>query len=509
MRPTNDRARIRHAVTRRAVVFALAGVVAYGGDSLASASSAVATNAAPTGGAVVRGSTRVELRSTLTILPDSPLRVRDLAELHGPESEALGEVVVRERARKESDGPWAVVSVDELREAIERAAASVGGGGADRRASALSMGRVLLRGSRCAVRFEGVEAPASAPRAQRLPKAEPDGVRLDGPATLRQQIALRLSELLGVSVDDLRLKISGTGGSDEGELDTALSASRRVEVRPMASPASGRVPVQVDAYEQDRLVASMSYSVELRVRRGVLVVGSPIERDAAISGDVVSAEERWVSPSDALSPALDELAGMRSKRRLSAGQVLTRADVQMPMAAERGELVWVHYLSGRLALKAKGRALTTARDGEQVQVLLDGSKRPITARMSGRGVAVVRADDATSGQGAAPGVDAIAPASVPASSPAQRAQTSAGAARPAARPAAPVRIERGPSGSHATGGPSTVRERARLWTPTSTRDLQAPGNPSTPAGIGPTSGDSSADTSSDARPAAPSSGVRP
>jgi flagella basal body P-ring formation protein FlgA len=53
----------------------------------------------------------------------------------------------------------------------------------------------------------------------------------------------------------------------------------------------------------------------------------------------------------------------------------------------------VHVLSGSVTVRAKARAMSNARDGELVQLKLEGSDRPLTARMSGRGRAVMVVDE--------------------------------------------------------------------------------------------------------------------
>ena len=117
--------------------------------------------------------------------------------------------------------------------------------------------------------------------------------------------------------------------------------------------------------------------------------------------------------------------GQIAARMINAGATLVAADVTTPVVCKRGEIVWVHVLSGLVTMRAKCRAQGQAKDGELVQLKMDGSDQVFTARMSGPGRAVLIADGVDdASQQALPGADAPAP--------------SAPTGRPA-RPASPAR----------------------------------------------------------------------
>lgn len=65
------------------------------------------------------------------------------------------------------------------------------------------------------------------------------------------------------------------------------------------------------------------------------------------------------------------------------------ANLRAPMIIKRGDDVTLCCLAGAVELKSKAKALSSARDGEVVQLQVEGSKKTISARVSGPGYAVM------------------------------------------------------------------------------------------------------------------------
>lgn len=330
-------------------------------------------------GSVVSGS--AAQTTTITLLPvarvtgGAGVRLAQVADVDGPEADRLGAVVVlpADGGRASAVGGRVSLTVAQVREALDR--------------EAVNWGQVALRGSTCSVRLreaDGRAKPTDA-AARAAPAAAPEPVDLSGPPTVRTHVVASLAALFNVEPADLRLRFRP---EDEMLLTTPTTA-RRVDAQAAASAASPRIPVQVFVYAGDRVVAAGTVTVEALVRREVLTASAPIERGRAIGPEAVSASLKWIGPNTTPPASRERVVGSVARHRIAAGAIITDADLEAPLAAKRGELVWVHCLSGSVTVKAKARTLADARDGELVPLRMDGSKKTFTARMSGPGTAVM------------------------------------------------------------------------------------------------------------------------
>ncbi len=327
--------------------------------------------------------TSIVLRPAANVPAGQSVRLSDLADVTGPEAERLREaVVLNDDAAKSADTTRGLgVSIEDVRRALENLPRGV------------NWGRVTLSGSTCLVRpiVETVEAAPAATPNEPLPgrKMVPvEAASLDG-QTARAIVAERLAMLHAVDLADLRVKIVASNRADEAFLDAPVGVDERLEIQPGSGLRSARTPLTVDLYRGDRLKESRVYSTEVQVRREVLIASALIDRDQTVREEDLRTETRWLNPSVEASVAADDVIGASAKKRIEAGRAIAMTDIQPAVVVQRGEQVWVHCLSGQFVVKIKCRAMAAARDGQLVQLQAEGSKKPFTARMSGRGVAVI------------------------------------------------------------------------------------------------------------------------
>ncbi len=132
-------------------------------------------------------------------------------------------------------------------------------------------------------------------------------------------------------------------------------------------------------------------AAKLGIRKVRITGGEPLVREnlPRLAADVLRGRPMlavaWQSAPDGLTHTFR----LRQGVRWHDGKPFTSADVQSPTIVSRGETVWVDVATGSLLVKAKAKSLGTARDGQLVQLQIEGSKKPITARMAGRGRAVM------------------------------------------------------------------------------------------------------------------------
>lgn len=330
--------------------------------------------------AALAQTTTVTLRTAASVAEGEPVLLADVAALDGPLSDELGRAVLLDTAG--GHGGWTEIDISQVRAALDELG--------------VNWGRIVLRGSRCALRTGRIE-PVS--RGSESGETDAGTGSLAAPGTVGAAVLARLSALYAVPSADLRARFRG----EDRSLLLMQTAGRRVEVQVSATDGSSRVPARIYVYTGDRLLASGSVSVEVQIRREVVVATQTIERNAVIEQDSVARERRWLSPGGRRPAAPGQVIGALTRARISAGQVVSADDVEPPVVVRRGELVMVHCLSGSIMVKVKARALHDARDGELVRLQLRsadgrrarGDQRTFTARMNGRGRAVmVVGDDA-------------------------------------------------------------------------------------------------------------------
>ncbi|HMN40141.1 MAG TPA: flagellar basal body P-ring formation chaperone FlgA [Phycisphaerales bacterium] len=311
--------------------------------------------------------------------------VSDVAEVDPPttpEGTAIGQIEV---GRLDRSAGFVMISISQVRAAMD--------------AAGVMWARTTLRGSSCRV-TDGNGAmeprPSGGPTVDPGPlSAVPQAIGGADAGTVRGAIGARLAALYGVAGEDLRVAFDSPDEAFLSQAVTSGAGDRRVDVQPSSGGASARTPVNVFIYEGDRLTQTRLVGTRALVNRTVVTARAPVTRGQAIAEEMVEVGRQWLPPNARLSVTLEEAVGQVAARPIAAGAIVTTADVTAPVVCKRGDIVWVHVLSGGMSVKAKARAMAQARDGERVQLKLDGSDRTFTARMSGPGRAVMLTDDGT------------------------------------------------------------------------------------------------------------------
>ncbi len=329
------------------------------------------------------GQTVITMRGTANMPEGRALTVADIALVSGDESGTVGTLVVAKKANElkgSREGEWVSVSVQELRSVLEE--------------GKVNLGRTTLRGSVCAVRMSGEQGRVATKIHLRAEdgathsntKNEPTEVVFSGPATVRQSVAMAVAGHLNVDVDDVRI---GFEAKDTGLLAQPVG-TRRVDVQPAAGSANEVLPLRVYIYDGERVVVNEHMSVRVLVRRARVTAARTIERRGEIDESMLSRGEAWVPASALVGVTMEEAVGTVSRQRIGVGQVVTRGMIEQPVLVKKGDKVEVHCLSGTVTLKAmRARAMADGRDGEVIEFQIEGSKKSFSARVNGRGLAVM------------------------------------------------------------------------------------------------------------------------
>ena len=377
--------------------------------------------------------TVIVMRASVSVPGDAPVLLRDVAQLTGPAAAQLGTLVVLHASEAPSGTAGAIViRRDKVRSLLEAAGAN--------------LGTTLVRGRTTSVLIEAASddapeetlqpaptpattpAPTPAPAAALTPDApttsmlanselispaptaveatstppsssttnapaQPSSDPLTLPGTMRALISQQIARELSLPEQEVQVRFEASSTRDAPWLDRPTPADWRARITISGFGVNGRTPVRVEAFAGDRVALDASVQAVTRVRTRVPVAAVALSRDAPIDAASVRLDERWQPAGQAEPTRLDQLIGTTARRRIEPGRPITAGDVTTPIVIRRGEEVWVECISGPLVVRAKARATENARDGELVRLSIDNSKRTLTARMNGRGRAVMTLTD--------------------------------------------------------------------------------------------------------------------
>lgn len=314
--------------------------------------------------APARAQSTVALRPWAKAAPGAPVRIADIADLHGPEAQALAAIIV---ATPQDLARSPRIELAQVRAAAENQAR-------------INLGRISFSGSACTVRASAPE-PAAQPARQ-----APSAPHAD---TVRQRVVARIAQTLGVDEADLRLTFE-----DGAQVLAIPLAGRTVAVQPAA--ISERMPVNVRVYHADSIEAEATIRVGVLVRRQVLLAREALSRGSPVDMAHVDAQEQWLAPS--VAPARrDQVLGAVARTRVEPGRIILARDVEAPVVISRGDLVSIDCLSGTVIVSTTARAKEPGREGDVIQFQSLTSKKTFAARVSGPGRAVLLAEDAKAG----------------------------------------------------------------------------------------------------------------
>ncbi|MBL8760212.1 MAG: flagellar basal body P-ring formation protein FlgA [Phycisphaerae bacterium] len=311
---------------------------------------------------VARGQDSIRVRERVERALPGAITLADVAELSGEGASRLGALVVMENA----GAGETTLSVETIRGLLEAR-------------DDVNWGRLELRGSVCRVwvgKPEVVKPKAPAAKAGTEPAPIPDG------PIVRRLIEERVLAELRLAAGDVRLSFD----ERDAELLNTSVVGRASDIALVGT--SPEQPVSVTLYEGEKIAASGTVRVGVRVRRMAAVLAEDLKRGEAVTSAAVTGEERWLPHTVECVP-VEGAIGRVAKGSLPRGRVLEAADVQAPLVVKKGELVRVHCVNGSFVVKTTARALGDGRQGELVTLQPVGSARTFQARMDAPGIAVL------------------------------------------------------------------------------------------------------------------------
>ena len=113
-----------------------------------------------------------------------------------------------------------------------------------------------------------------------------------------------------------------------------------------------------------------------RRQRGEILCDSDVEVERVSLGDVKRGEP-FTAP--------DELVGMKALTTIQAGTPITSAQIDLPWALKRNDIVDIVLRRGMLTVRCKGKALENGRVGQTVRVHNKQTGKTVEALVTGPG----------------------------------------------------------------------------------------------------------------------------
>lgn len=157
-----------------------------------------------------------------------------------------------------------------------------------------------------------------------------------------------------------------------GKLELKPRISRKVK-------PSSSVPVEIEVYVDGERAKTVGVNVELSAKAKVVIAKDNISAFNAIEKTQVKLAKKKIkgSVSDILT-SLDSISGMRSKRSIRAGTILTTGMLEPIPVISRGDLIPIFVEFGSVIVKAQGKALEDGRIGESIKVVNVNSNKRLT-----------------------------------------------------------------------------------------------------------------------------------
>jgi flagellar basal body P-ring formation protein FlgA len=173
----------------------------------------------------------------------------------------------------------------------------------------------------------------------------------------------------------------------------APAGELRLDARPIPRTAvvPRRMHVWVDVWVEERFVRTVPVAFEVGVFGPAYVTTRDQEAGEVLDGSALAVREVEWSGQDAppLAPGALDGAHLRLRRRVPAGETLTRAQVKSAPLVARGGRALLRAARGRVELETRVEVLEDGRSGETIRVKLPNATAAILARVTGPGTVEV------------------------------------------------------------------------------------------------------------------------
>lgn len=189
----------------------------------------------------------------------------------------------------------------------------------------------------------------------------------DAPATVETAARAQVERALAEAFPNAtRLEVRRVGTVKDVSMDTgARAVARSVRTESLGS----RVSVFVDVVRAGRVTRSVPVTFAIAAYVPVLVTAHALRPGERLSGSDVTVSERDVTAlSGDIFESIADVEGMRTRRYLAAGAIVTGNDVAALPAVARHQEVEVTVVTPTVRIEARGVAQEDGEAGETIRV---------------------------------------------------------------------------------------------------------------------------------------------
>lgn len=294
---------------------------------------------------------------TIAVWPEAVIEgdsvtLADVSRITEIDAAALASLQATTIASAPQPGGSTIVTIEQVRDALA--------------GSGINLAFATIKGaSQCNVqRLQLVAATATEPKPNPADMNFNNLPTLDR-RTLRSAVTGYFTDLL--ASDNGRVDVV-FGRVDRAVLDLA-GPRFSFHIRQTSGRALGLVGVDVDVFDEGRLVRTESIALTVSLLRKVVVADRPINRGATVEPDDVKLVER--SFEQRSYPGVTELAsvvGQRAKRFIPRAQLVAHIDLEPVPLVKRGQVVEVRSNSGAVAIVSAAKALNEGAYGDVIDL---------------------------------------------------------------------------------------------------------------------------------------------
>ena len=328
---------------------------------------------------------RVARRAEVT---EGTVLLRDIATLHGPEAEALGDLVVANFDERAAELSITVKSVRALltKRRVNWARLTLGGHSrcqVQLIAPAVEPAKARKRSDAEAPKRPPPGRPEpqdAAPTAQALPNpAVP--IELDTAVSLEQQVVRVIERYVGGDPANLVVQFSD---SDRRELARSALTDRYL-IEPLGSASPGRMPILIRRWQGEKLLSPMHVRADVARRRLALVATTDLRRGHAVTRhDVTVAEILARNPHGTPLAETRAVVGKVLTGNLRRGAALYPSHVRSPLLVHKRETITVSSRCGGVEIVTHARAMEDGERGQLIRVRRLGQRQDVTVRVTAR-----------------------------------------------------------------------------------------------------------------------------
>jgi len=140
----------------------------------------------------------------------------------------------------------------------------------------------------------------------------------------------------------------------------------------------GNVNLALVCRVDGKFARKLRTSAAVSLRRQVACAARTIERHAVLEDADITMESRELNAGEPVQ-SIEAAVGKRAGRRIEAGSVVLRRDLEQPPVLSKGTAVTLLIESGPLTIATRGTACEGGRVGDTVRVMNADSKREVLA----------------------------------------------------------------------------------------------------------------------------------